>query len=103
MCSRDQAISSSAVTRAGLQRDERDDLLAVRAVGSPDDARDLHRGVPSSASSTSRGIDVEAAADDQILLAVDDEQVAVVVEIADVAGVQPAVAQRLAVASGERQ
>ena len=37
------------------------------------------------------GRDVLAAADDQVLLAAGDEQVAVLVQVADVAGVQPAV------------
>src|SRR6266542_2505437 len=41
------------------------------------------------------GIDVLAAADDHVLDPVDDPQVAVGVEDADVAGVQPAVAERV--------
>ena len=45
-------------------------------------------------------VDVLAAADDHVLDAVDDPQVAVLVEDADVAGVQPAVDDRLAVSSG---
>ena len=40
------------------------------------------------------GIDVLPAGDDHVLLAVDDEQVAVLVTVADVAGVKPAVADR---------
>ena len=40
-------------------------------------------------------IDVVTAADDHVLLAVDDEEVAVLVDLAHVAGVQPAVADRL--------
>jgi hypothetical protein len=40
-------------------------------------------------------VDVVAAADDEVLLAVDDEQVAVVVGVAEVAGVEPAVLERL--------
>src|SRR5688500_20257912 len=39
-------------------------------------------------------VDVEAAADDEVLLALDDVEEVVGVEAADVAGVQPAVAQR---------
>jgi hypothetical protein len=44
--------------------------------------------------------DVLAAADDDLLHAVDDEQEAVLVEIADIPGMEPAVAEGLAVASG---
>jgi hypothetical protein len=40
-------------------------------------------------------VDVVAAADDQVLLAVDDEQVAVVVAVGEVAGVEPAALERL--------
>jgi hypothetical protein len=36
-------------------------------------------------------VDVVAAADDHLLLAVDDEEVAVVVDLAHVAGAEPAV------------
>src|SRR5437764_11811029 len=40
-------------------------------------------------------VHVEPTADDQILLAVDDEQVALLVEVADVPGGQPSVVERL--------
>ena len=40
-------------------------------------------------------VDVVAAADDQVLLAVDDEEEAVLVDVAEVAGVEPAVGDRL--------
>src|SRR5262249_44320813 len=40
-------------------------------------------------------IDVIAAGDDQFLLAVDDEQIAFVIEVPDIARVDPAVANRL--------
>ena len=55
----------------------------------------------SSALEVGRGDVLAAGGDDQLLLAVDDAQVAVVVELADVAGVQPAVVvDRPAVFSG---
>jgi hypothetical protein len=41
------------------------------------------------------GIHVEAAHQDHVLLAVHDPEVAVLVHLGDVAGVQPAVRQRL--------
>ncbi len=41
-------------------------------------------------------VDVVAAADNQVLLAVDDEVVAILVDCGDVAGVEPAVAHDLA-------
>jgi hypothetical protein len=41
------------------------------------------------------GIDVLAAADNRVLDPVDDSQVAVRIEDADIAGMQPAVADRL--------
>src|SRR5581483_10869408 len=40
-------------------------------------------------------IDVEAAPDDQLLLPVDDEEEAVLVDVAHVAGVEPAALERL--------
>ena len=48
-------------------------------------------------------VDVVAAADDHLLEPVDDLDVAVGVLAAEVAGVQPAVAKGLAVASGRFQ
>ena len=47
-------------------------------------------GCAASTSSTSRGHTWIAARLDQVLLAIDDEEVAVLVEVAEVAGVQPA-------------
>src|SRR3954464_4765022 len=78
-----------------LERDGRSDLLAERLVrdahdgGFPDarvlveDLLDLARG------------HVVAAADDQVLLAVDDEEVTVLVDTGHVAGVEPAAAHGL--------
>ena len=87
------AWRSSALTARRARRRRSDDL-AEDVVGSADDG----------AWSTPRGVegrldllrvDVLAAADDHVLDAVDDPQVAVLVEDADVAGVQPAVGDRL--------
>ena len=75
--------------------DERDDLLAVQLVRAAEDAHRRHSFVLEQRILDVTREDVEAAADDQILLPVDDGEVAVVVEPAHVAGVQPAVADRL--------
>jgi hypothetical protein len=48
-------------------------------------------------------VDVVAAADDHVLLAVDDEEVAVLVDAGHVARVEPAVLDRLGVASSRFQ
>src|SRR3954462_13629221 len=67
------------------------DLLAHRLVGHAD-----HRGLEHALVLVEdlldlARVDVVAAADDQLLLAVDDEEVAVLVDLAHVAGVEPAV------------
>jgi hypothetical protein len=46
------------------------------------------------------GVDVLAAADDHVLRSADQGQIAVRVDVADVAGVQPAVDDDLGVSSG---
>ena len=72
----------------GIEHDQRRDERALIADGSglADERDRLERRLEVG------GADVLAAGrDDQLLLAVDDAQVAVVVELADVAGVQPAV------------
>src|SRR4029453_17866659 len=75
--------------------DERDDLLAVDIVRPSDDPRRRDGRVIQQCLLDVPWKDVEAAADDQILLAVDDVDVPVVVEAAQVAGVKPAVPDRL--------
>jgi hypothetical protein len=47
--------------------------------------------------------DVEATADDEVLLPVQHVQIAVGIEAADIAGVQPAAAQVAEVSAGEFQ
>ena len=79
----------------GPQRDERDGLLAEHVVRSPDDRGLEHVGVAVEDVLDLLGVDVLAAADDHVLHAVDEHQEAVVVEVADVAGAQPPVAQHL--------
>ena len=104
MCSRAQRTSSSASSvGAGAQRDEGHDLLAGAGIRPADHPGDLHRGMLDQRVLDVAGVDVEAAADDQVLLAVDDEQISVLVVVADVAGVEPAAASASSVASGERQ
>src|SRR6185437_638820 len=81
--------------RALLERDGGADLLAVLVVG---DAHD--RGLPDRRVLVEHlldlaRVDVVAAADDQLLLAVHDVEVAVLIDAAHVAGVQPAVDDRL--------
>ena len=60
-------------------------------VGHADDGAVLHRGVAPDHLLDLARIDVEAARDDHVLLAVGDVQEAFLVDVADVAGVQPAV------------
>src|SRR5947209_20401683 len=80
--------------------DEGDHLLAVAGIRAADHCRHLDCGMLEQGVLDIAGVDVEATTDDQVLLAVDDEQVAVLVEIAEIAGVQPAVTQRLAAGLG---
>src|SRR5215216_5845460 len=75
--------------------DECHDLLAVRLVGTADHAGRLDSRVLEQRVFDVAREDVEAAPDDQVLLAIDDEQVAVGVEVAHVTRVQPSAAQRL--------
>src|ERR671930_1155831 len=75
----------------GRQRDERDDLLAALWVGSADHPGHRHLGVLAQRVLDVPREDVEPAPDDEVLLAVDDVDVAVLVQVADVAGAQLAV------------
>src|SRR5258708_2520518 len=80
---------------APAQDDKRDHLLAVPRVGPADDGGLGHCWVLEQHLFDIAGVHVQPAADDHVLLAVDDIEVAVGVHAADVAGVQPAVANRL--------
>src|SRR3954447_10046380 len=77
-----------------LQRDRRADLLAQLGMRHPDHGRLAHRGVLVEDLLDLARIDVVATADDHVLLAVDDEEVAVLVDLCHVAGVEPAVLDR---------
>jgi hypothetical protein len=88
---------------AGRERHERDDLLADLRVRPADDGAAVTLGVREQDVLDVARVDVEAVADDEVLDAVDDVEVAVLVEVADVAGVEPAVADACSVASGACQ
>ena len=74
-----------------MQRHEQHRLFAVDRVGPADDGGLGDLGQLVNDASISRGIDVLAAADDHVLGAVDQDEIAVLVEPTDVTGVQPAV------------
>ena len=80
---------------AVLERDRGADLLAVLVVGHAEHRGLAHGRVLVEDLLDLARVDVVAAADDHVLLAVDDEEVAVLVDGRHVAGVQPAVADRL--------
>ena len=69
--------------------------LAPVRIGHADHRDFAHRRVLRHRLLDFAAVDVLAARDDHVLLAVDEVQVALVVDVADVAGVHPAVAQRL--------
>ena len=79
--------------RAGAGRDERDHLLAADRVRPADDRRRGDARVLEQHLLDVAGEDVHPAADDEVLLPVDQPEVAVGVEAADVAGVQPALGE----------
>ena len=75
---------------AGFERDRGTDLLAEALVRDAEHGGLGHRGVLVDDLLDLAGVDVEPAADDQVLLAVHDGEVAVGVDGADVAGGEPA-------------
>src|SRR5215207_9522295 len=86
--------------RAGLCDDEGDDLLAPIGVRQAD-----HRGLDQFGVAQQHlldlaRVDVATARDDHVLRAVAQRQEAVLVEAAEIAGVQPAAAQRLGIGFG---
>src|SRR5512132_1449429 len=89
----DECVRADLLPRTEL--DERDDLLAVDVVRPADDPSRRDGRVLQQRRLDVPWKDVEAAPDDQVLLAVDDVDVPVVVEAAQVAGVEPAVPDRL--------
>src|SRR5664280_2124936 len=82
-------------TRSRLERYKGHDLFAEPLVRAADDGGLGDGGVGVEDLLDLARVDVVAAADDQILLPVDDEQEVLVVLIAQVAGVEPAAAERL--------
>src|ERR1035438_3817488 len=76
---------------AGAQLHDRGDPLAPFLVGQSDDRAVLHGRMGQQHLLDFGGVDVEAAGDDHVFGAVDDEQVIVVVEVADIPGVVPSV------------
>ena len=90
------ALSSSASSLgAGLRRHDGKDFLAADLVWHADHRALEHAGVPVQHLLDLARIDIFAAADDHVLGSVDDVEVPVGVDIADVTGVQPTVADRL--------
>ena len=88
----DVALQLVGVERlALLQHDRGAHLLAELVVRHADDGRLLDRRVLVEHLLDLARVDVVAAADDQVLLAVDDEEVAVLVHLGHVAGAEPAV------------
>src|SRR6185312_1321571 len=81
--------------KAGPERDEGHRLLAEDRIGLPDDRGLEHRGDGIEDVLDLLRVDVLPAPDDQVLDPVDQGQIAVVVEPADITGVQPAAAQDL--------
>ena len=80
-----------AVSEApGPQRDDGHDLLAEPLVGNADDGGLGDRRVGVQHVLDLARVHVVPAADDELLLAADDEQEPVLVEIAEVTGVEPA-------------
>ena len=75
--------------RRRAQGDEGDRLLAEHVVRAADHGGLQHGGVAVEDVLDLLRIDVLAAPDDHVLDPVDQDQVAVVVEVSDVAGVQP--------------
>ena len=87
-------ISSGVRSLPGLQHDDRLHLLAVRLVRHADD-RDLGDGLVGHQHFFQLArVDIESAADDHVLQPVDDVEVALLVQAADVARVEPPVADR---------
>src|ERR1700678_4094557 len=77
--------------RAGFQLDEGLRRLAAIVVGNSDNAHFLDRGVLIDGLLDVARIDVEAAAEQHVLGSVDDENEAVLVHVADVAGAEESV------------
>ena len=87
------ALSSSGSSAApGTRHHDRGDVLAEHLVRHADDGRFEDRRVLVQHLLDLARVDVVAAADDHLLLAIDEEQVAVLVEVAEITGGEPALA-----------
>ena len=93
---REQLVGRARVRRldAGSQLDDGEHRFAPLLVGHADDRRVADRGVLEQDRVDLGRIDVHAAGDDQVGAAVGEEQVAVVVEVADVAEREVVAAER---------
>jgi hypothetical protein len=89
----DDLALAERVARAG--DDQRLRRLAPLRVGDADHRHLEDAGMTADDLLDLARVDVGAPADDHVLLAIGDEQIAILVEVADVAGVQPAAAQGL--------
>ena len=87
------ATPSSVSAGILLARRTRTTISPVSSSGTPTTALSATPGCAAMTASTSFGIDVEAADENHVLLAIDDLDVAVLVHLRDVAGGEPAVAQ----------
>ena len=81
--------------KAGPERHEGDWLLAEDRIGLPDDRGLEQRGVGVEDVLDLLRVDVLPAPDDQVLDPVDQGEITVVIEPADIPGVQPAAPQDL--------
>src|SRR5215510_9128084 len=79
----DDGALAGAMT--GLQFAEGLDLLTELVVGNADDSDVLHVGVPEDRGLDLGRVDIDAAGDDHVLGAIGDEEIAVIIELADVA------------------
>src|SRR5207247_11011058 len=90
------SVEAKPVELAGrrIADDVRDDHLAPFAVRASDHRDFAHAGVPEQHLLDFARIDVGAAADDDVLGSILEREVAVGIERAEIAGMQPAVAHR---------
>ena len=97
MCARQKAITSSAVSgRAGAGLDRGVHALAPLGSGTPKTAASSHAGMTVQDVLDLGRVDVDAARDDHVALAVADVDEALVVHLGHVAHAQPVAARRLA-------
>src|SRR3990170_2323004 len=81
----------------GFGHDDREQRLAVPIVGNTDDRRLADAGVTVQNGLDFAGVNVLAAGDDHVLLAVDQEEIPILVEAPEVAGMKPSVPENLCI------